>query len=380
MLNPVPAQSAARQPRSIVKVGIGGVNSGVVMPGWISWSVDNNSFYAADTFRVTFAISQLPPQFNAAWWALQTDVYVEIFAGFPANPDNGAYAATDLLSLIYGKTDEIVFDPVRRVIELNGRDLTSTLIDTKTTEKWKDQTASQIANILALRHNLTPVVTATKIVTGTYYTLDNVTVTDQRSEWDLLSYLASKEKFNVYLAGQSLHFEPIVPANSNPYLLQWQAPTADNASPTLNAMEFRFSRTLTIAKGISVVVKSQNQKGKNFTVTWPGKGKGIQAGQASPFGGTQIFSFVLAHSDPQKSLLYAQKMYREITAHEYKLDVTLPADNILNPRLLMQVAGTGTNFDQTYYPDTITRDFSMDEGYKMRVHAKNHSPQSVIIP
>ena len=381
MLNSVPAQSAVRQPRSIVKVGVGGVNSGVVMPGWISWSVENNSFYAADTFRVTFAISMLPPQFDAAWWAQQTDIYIEIFAGFPANPENGGYESTDLTSLIYGKSDELTFDPVRRVIEIRGRDLTSTMIDTKTTEKWQNKTASQIATLLAARHGLTPAVTATKTVTGTYYQLDHVTMTDQRSEWDLLAYLANKEQFNVYIAGQTLHFEPVAAPSAEPFVLQWQPPTKDNASPVLNATEFSFSRTLTIAKGVAVVVRSWNMKNKKgFTVTWPSKGKGIQAGKASPFGGQQIYSFVLPNRSQQEALVFAQAKYKEITAHEYKLDASLPADNVLTTRTLIQVEGTGTPFDQTYYPDTITRDFSMDEGYIMRIHAKNHSPQSVVQP
>lgn len=35
-----------------------------------------------------------------------------------------------------------------------------------------------------------------------------------------------------------------------------------------------------------------------------------------------------------------------------------------------------TPFDQTYYPDTIVRTMSMEEGYYWRVEAKNHSPDS----
>lgn len=381
MLNTVPVQSALRLPRSIVKVGIGGVNSGVVMPGWISWSIENNSFYAADTFRISFAVSGLPEGFREDWWALQTDIYIEIFAGFPLNPTQGRYQASDLASLIYGKADDLTFDPVRRVIEVHGRDLTSTLIDTKTTEKWVNNTASQIATALAKRHHLTPVVTATKSKAGTYYEIDHVSLTDQRSEWDLLTYLASKEQYNCYVSGQELHFEPKDTQNSDPYVLQWVAPKENNHTYMFNGMELKISRTLTVAKGITVVMRSWNAKHKKgFMVTYPGKGKGIQAGKASPFGGNQIYSATIPNKTQQELLDLAQAKYKEITAHEYKLEAAMPADNLLTARTKIQLQGTGTEFDQIYFTDTITRDFSLDEGYMMRIHAKNHSPESVVLP
>ncbi|MFD2271423.1 hypothetical protein ACFS07_10485 [Undibacterium arcticum] len=42
------------------------------------------------------------------------------------------------------------------------------------------------------------------------------------------------------------------------------------------------------------------------------------------------------------------------------------------------MVGTGTAFDQTYYPESIVREMDLTGGYTMTIKAKNHSPQSVI--
>ena len=73
---------------------------------------------------------------------------------------------------------------------------------------------------------------------------------------------------------------------------------------------------------------------------------------------------------------YAQARYREIIAHEMRMRARLPADNLLQAKSVIKVQGTGTAFDQTYYPMSITRMMSMDEGYTMLVDAKNRNPDS----
>src|SRR5258708_3913007 len=91
-------------------------------------------------------------------------MYVELFIGFPADVSN--FTPADLKSWIYGQVDEIEIDPVQNTIHVRGRDLTRVFIDTKTTQKWPNQTASQIATSLAKGHGLTPVVTATTTKVG----------------------------------------------------------------------------------------------------------------------------------------------------------------------------------------------------------------------
>ncbi|MGA3803681.1 hypothetical protein ACI2VP_05295 [Ralstonia nicotianae] len=367
-LNDLPVQPNVRQPRAIVKV------AGIQVPAWISWEVNNNTFYQADTFRVSFAASALPAETDANWFSDQKEAFVEILSGFPADPTS--YSETDLDSLIYGRVDDVEYDPVSTLLTLTGRDLTAAFIDAKTTIQYQNLTSSQIAAQLAANHGLTASGPATTAPAGTFYAYDRVSMTDQRSEWDLLTWLAQQEGFVCYVAGKVLHFEPRPPAPAEPYELRWTV--GDNGLPLANVQDLRVSRSLTVAKGITVVVRSWNAKqSKGFVAYYPSKGKSTQAGAASPFGNTQVYSVTRGGLDQAAALALAQQMHHEITQHEMKLRARLPADNILTQTAMVRMSGTGTAFDQDYFVDGITRSMSLDEGYVMEVSAKNISPETV---
>jgi hypothetical protein len=225
--------------------------NGTPMPGWVDWEINNNTNYQADTFRVRFAFSALPQAAGPDWFASQSTIGVEILAGFPPDPTN--FRETDLISWISGNVDDLEFDWPRAEVTLTGRDLTSVFIDTKTTEKFTEQTSSQIATTLAARHKLsTQYITATSTKVGTFYKKDMVLMQDQRSEWDLLTYLAGKEQFEVFVAGQALYFQPRPLASTTPYLLTWTYP-GDNPTHIFNGTGLTLSRNLNVARGIVVV-------------------------------------------------------------------------------------------------------------------------------
>lgn len=370
MINELPIQPTARQPRGIVLV-----NS--MQVAWIDWEVNNNGFYQADTFNVTLPISGQDPEMTLSWWAEQTALNVEIFVGFPANTDK--FTIGDLGKLIEGQTDDLTIDLVARTVRLSGRDFTARLIDTKTTHKWQNKTASGIAIAIAKSHDLTPIVTATKKKTGKYYQLDHAKLTNQQSEWDLLTYLAHEEGFQVYVKGLELHFEP-KDDSTDPYVLQWDDVT--NAHPTFNGMQLSFSRNLTLAKDVIVKVRSWNQKQKKgFTkIAKATHNKDtVLKGAAQPTGEAQVYSYVVPNLTPEQALQKAQALLKNITQHEMKLSATLPADNILTPQCILQVKGTGA-YDQDYYPDSVIRRMTFGGGYVMDVTAKNHNVESTVMP
>ncbi len=363
-INSAIPQSAVRQPRGAIKI------NGVVVSGWISFEVDNNTFYQADTFRVTFAISMLPLAFNQAWFSVQTQIDVEIFAGFPVNAEN--YTVAELDSLILGRVDTIDFNPVSRTLDMSGRDYTSLMIDTKTTKKWQNMRASAIAAQIATAHGMdTRYIVNTTSRVGTYYDIDSVRMTNEHSEWDLLTWLAAHEGFVVYAKGNALHFEPKPSPTVEPYVLQWQEPDADRGYFQGNFVSIDFTRNLTVAKGVVVWVQSVNPKTKKtYAIAYPqAKAKGTMPGQSSTHA--QVYTYRKAAMTPEKALQFAQEKHREITQHEMKLSASLPADNLLGVASIIKVVGTGTAFDQIYYPDSITRRMSVDEGYMMQVSAKN---------
>jgi phage protein D len=361
----LPTAPSARQPRGVVKL------AGVIVPGWIAWEVENNVFRAADTFRVGFAVASLPVARDAAWFAIQTEITVEIFASDrPTDP--GAYVPAAGDRVIYGQVDDIDYHPALGTIELTGRDLTSRLIDTRTSVNNSNQTASQIASIIAGQHGLKPVVTATTTRVGTYYANDHVDVSQQQSEWEILIKLADYEGFDVFVTGDELHFEPKPPEGSSHYALVWTPPTPDTAHPSLNATTIALSRSLTIAKGVSVEVRSWNAKQKKaFTAAWPRQVKQVKPGAST--NENQTYRFSIPGLTQDQAQARAQKLYAQIVQHMVKLSADLPGDGLLDCTKTISLRGTGTAFDQVYFPDSVRRSMSMDEGYRMSVTAKNIS-------
>ncbi len=365
-LNALPVVASARQPRGAVKL-----NGNFV--AWTEWQIENNVFRAADTFSVHIPSKGLSAPYDAAWLTSQTGLTVEIFANAaPSDPANYVPAAAD--RLIYGQTDDITFDPVQGVIELTGRDFTAKLIDTKTSENHQNQTSSAVATLLATREGLKPVVTATTTIIGTYYTQDHTDINQQQSEWELLTKLADFEGFDVFVSGDELHFQPKPTGSGSRYALVWTPPTDDTAHPNLNATTINLSRSLTIAKGVTVTVRSWNAKQKKaFTATWPRSAKPVRPGQSD--AKNLAYNFTVPGLTQDQASLRAQRLYNQIVAHMVKMSADLPGDGILDCTKTIDIRGTGTTFDQVYYPDSVKRSMSLSEGYRMSVTAKNISSE-----
>jgi len=372
MLNTFPADSAARQPRAVVRVG------GVPMDGWESWEVTSNTYNEADSFRVSFAISALPATMGADWFASQTQMFVEVLAGFPTDPANPN--AVELTSLIYGRVDDIDLDMVASKLTLTGRDLTAVFIDAKITSTFENQHVADIVTQLAQSHGLTPVVTGGTDIAGTLYKRTQVRMQADRSEWELLTWLAREEGLVVYVTGNELHFEPDDRDSGEPYLLYWEPANSTFGAPQSNAVHVSFSRSLTVSKGITVTARSPSITKKVAVVeSYPAAPKNIQAGKATPFGGVQTFSYTLpAGRTATQVQQYAEATYRQIVSHEMKLNAVLPGDGILSTKASLRVQGTGTAFDQDYFPHEIVRSMSLDDGYLMTVSAKNTSPANEV--
>lgn len=377
-LNIVPAVPTARQPRGMVLLGDPN-QPGTSVP-WFDWDVDQNTWHSASTFRMRLPISALTSPIDLTYILSTNPIQAQIFAGFPGNPDQ--YGTSDLQQLITGNVDQINFDPVRRLLVLTGRDYTSLLIDTKTFDRWTNQTASEIATTLAKRHGLTPQVTATTGAVGKIYEIDTIHDRHGSTEWELLTWLAGIYDFVTYVQGMTLYFGPKPdPSTATPYALQWVNPDALTATTFQgNVLDMSFSRTLTVGKGVTVQVHSFNHKQKTgFTVTYPeSKAKGIKPGSAT--APAQVYSYIIANLTQQSAQQRARQIYDDIIHHELKMTAELPGDNILQPNVMVSVSGTQTPFDTMYYVEAVSRRMSMDGGYTMSVRGKNHSLDTTVIP
>lgn len=373
MNNPDPVSTATR-PRGAVFA------NGERIQGLVSFEVDNNTFYQADTFRVTLCLSDQPPNRGFAWWAEQREIEMEMMLGLPADPNS--FQRETLQSLLIGNVDDIEIDPIADEILLGGRDLTARFIDTKTVEKYQNQTASEVAIKLAKAHGLTPVVTVTQGTVGTYYQIDHAATQDDRPEWDVLTYLAQVSGFVVYVKGRELHFKPKPdPAKVEPYVLRWQPPTQDQRAPVFNGSRLRFSRNLTVARDIKVSVRSYNQKQKRgFTKT--AERKRIKNKTASKVGRSglppQQYSFFYPNMTPDEAQKKANQLLKDISEHEVNLSADVEGDTSLNQGTVLKVEGTATAFDQLYFPASVVHSFDFDSGYRTLMRAKNSSPESTV--
>lgn len=362
--NPEPAPSV-RHPRGAVRI------NGMLLP-WVSWEVDNNAYRAADTFRVIFAAGALPAGYGLDWFGTQKQINVEIFATTDCQAERYSPAIAD--RKIMGQVDDLEFDPQAMTLTITGRDLTCRLIDTKGTVGYLNKTASEIATLLAEAHGLRPVVTATTTHIGTFYGNDHTSLTQERSEWDILCELARFEDFDVFVVGEELHFQPKPSDIGERYVIQW---ANQDGIDRANVTEMRFNRSLTIASGVIVTVKSWNAKQKKaISVSWP-KNVGITKPGKSGAGTPLQYHFNHPGLDEAQAAQYARRKYDEITRHMLAMSADMPGDDLLDCQRIVAVRGTGTCWDQDFYPDSVKRSMSAtpDEGYRMSVTAKNISQE-----
>lgn len=373
MINTPFSGSAGSQPRGMVYA------NGERVFGVVSFTVDNNNFFQADTFRVTLSMAGQPANRGFDFWASQESVQIELLIGFPNDPDN--YGRGDLTSFLLGNVDDFEFDPNADTMTMAGRDLTSKLIDYKRTIIFTSGSliASDIVKQIAAERGLTPVVTTTSVATGGYYQIVKALVESNASYWDIITKLAQIEQFQAYVKGSELHFEPRTPTSASPYVISWQAPTPDTGYVVSNAPRLTFSRNLSIAKDLKVRVISFDQKTKKIVNEVADRKRVYNKSTNKVSKSTeppQEYIYHLPNLTANQAQARAQAVLIELSRHEMNLHAEMPGDLLLTPQNIIQVQNTNTAFDQTYFPSSITRTYSMTEGFVMSISAKNQTPNN----
>jgi phage protein D len=344
-----------RYPRAAVLI------NGEDIGGLISWSTSENEFSSPDSFGAVWAEATLPKDRGAAWFdSLEVGAELEIRCGYVNDPFS--FTASDLPLVFVGAMDDITNDWMTGELIVSGRDLTAKLMEAKTSEKFINRTASDVAETLAKKYGLDAVVTATTDKVGRLYKADNVEIQSERTEWDLLSWLARESGFVTYVQGRTLYFGPRTTEEAaTPFVINRSQLAAD-AVATGNYSRLETHRTLTVAGDITVTVRSWGQKSKT-SVTKTAKRQG---------GGTkQEFSYNIPGLSADQAQQKANQLLAELSQHERKLDYSGPGLNV-GISDLIRLEGTGTTFDALYYPEAIGREWSVDEGYSMTLSAKNH--------
>ena len=362
-INDPQALGTVRQPRLRI------LCNGQPVGGALEFEVTSNNYYQADTFTAKFSLND-NPNFGLSWWG--TTPTQQILLDMQASLDNGS----SWTSLLIGQVDHMHAEVHNGLINVDGRDLTAYFIDAKTQETFINQTSSQVVQTLAARHGLTADVTPTTTLVGRYYGDDHERIslnefTHTTTEWNLLCSLAQHEQFDVYVTGTTIHFHPSTKQDSNPWVVQWDA-----SLPSMNGVSLDLERSMSMAKDVVVVVRSWNgRQGKGFTKFSP---SGARINSITS-GKTQQFAYVIPDLTEVAAQDVANKLREDITKHERLVTVSAPADLIVGPRNMLQVIGTGSSWDQTYYIDWVRRTISFEGGFPMTIHAKNQSAQTQVV-
>ena len=325
--------SDARAPQVSVFV------NGQTIPGIIDVEISANNHLAADRYRLRASLSAT----GYATWVGDT-MDVEIRAGLA-----GAWR-----SLITGEADRLEFDVGRGEVHVEGRDLTSRFIEARTQESFENQTASDIAATLAARRGLIPVVTPTTAIVGRDYQSSYSRMTlDQHArattEWDLLIRLAEGEGFDVWVDGQMLYFAP-----------------PDQTASTLlltprDCLSVRLERLMSLSGGVSVSVKSWDCRGQTGV---------LQTASSASDGEPRSYVVVRPNLSAGAAQAEAQRLLTQMCQHARGVCVEMPGDLTTQPRDILVLAETNTDFDGVWTVTGVERRISFGGGFVQTVEAR----------
>lgn len=338
---------------------------GEILAGAFQAEITSSNRFGADRFSVGATIG--PDSYeDQAFWATQNDLYVDV----QFSVDQGQ----TFISLIEGFTDQLFLDPIGGTVRLRGRDLSAGLIEARTQEAFANRTASEIATMFAQRHALTAAVAATSTPVGRYYggsyaagTLDQFT--RSTTEWDLLAFLARCEGYDLRVRGTTLYFQPMADTNAAVVRIR-----PDDVSRMI------LGRALSLAGQVEVTVKSWNSQLQQSIVECV-RGS-IDSVDAAAQGGHSSappkFVIVRPNLTSDVALRLAQQQIEELCQHERTVELVMPGELTLMPGDPILLEGTGTQFDQAYYVDTIERVMQPRTGFSQFVSLRHTSPRSYV--
>jgi hypothetical protein len=353
----------SRKPRYQVLI------NGVLMPGVTETCWQQADAYQCGTFSFTKALQPAGGEkFNAPFWADTTSktIMVEI----KAVTDGEGFT-----SQFVGRIDGHAYDPIANTIHANGRDLAGAFIDARVVDSYSNNTASEIAALLAKGH---PEITATVIsktttLAGRYYNASTDTTTTGNftsavNEWDLLCLLGQKEGIVPYIQGTTLHFEK--PA-TQPDIFRIYVNRQPDGRVESNALQIQLCRSLTIAKDVEVFVKSW-ESARKFPVLGHSVTRSIKRPEGDHAQATKYY-FEFPNLTQAQADAAAQREALDITSHERTACFTLPGEITIKPQTVIQLVGTGTDYDMIWYPMTVARTLNM-QTFITTIQAKNCSP------
>jgi hypothetical protein len=344
-------------PRSIVKV------NGVIVP-FRSWQVDQNGYSSADTFDLTLpfrVVDHLKGTTDLANSSdqesillTQPDILVEIYAGYPSNPDR--YNENDLTQLMYGYLDTVdfYFDEQGERVEIQGRNQVAPFMDTKTTDKFPNLTSSAIVITFAKQQGLSYQVTPTYTPAGSYYSDDHVTLTSDITQWDLMNFLADQEGFILRVKGNTLYFGP-----RDSFLKNTDLPYTWGQ----NVKTMKLSRSPHASKDIKVEVITWSSSKKSRIVTTSQS----TTTHASRISGTSshqqwVETYYIPGLTREQAQRRADAILDQLSKSELTGQITAQGNDAMSIDQPITIHGVGLGLSQRFWPTRISHSFDLQQG------------------
>jgi len=305
--------------------------AGAALPGVIAAEVESRSTATAARFRVRVADSP-------AALEMLSDPTVQI--AVDASVD-GTTA-----QLVLGRMDTLVRDPLRGTLDVEGRDLTALLIDSRPQELFVNQTASGIAQSLAQAVGLTCNADTTSATVGRLYGTERDRLALPRfarvaTAWDQLAILAATEGLRVWVDGTVLNLQ----ADDG------GTPVPLDVSGTISA---RLVWQAAIARGVEVVVASWGTRLAQATEAQAGQAGGVQHRIVRPN---------LAQAEAQALATQAQA---EVARHERVIEVAMPGELAMRAGGAVQFTGVA-DWEGAWQVASLRRTLDVRGGFRQFV-------------
>lgn len=334
------ASGTSRAPRAWLSVG------GMAVP-LLAWEAQVNRLQQADTFHASTAVNVAS---IGAWSALEYEP-AQLWAS------NEGFGGGRVLVDGYLDAVDVEINPARYTVTFQGRGKESKLIDAVNTQKDVDKPASDIVRDIAGKHGLSADVDPTGNQAGKQHTEQHTHLTHNQTDWNTIAELAQREGMIFFMAGGTVYFkEPGADYGLAAYPV-WFSPPGPGGHADGNFTQIRLRRNTHLAQGVESTARSAHTWKKESYVSKEGGGK-LKFVKELPG---------LLQDQVQR---IARKEFETKTRHEMNVDVTMPGDVNIDPRMMLNLSGFG-GWDQGYFIDTIVHSGTVDQGYQMAIRGKN---------
>jgi phage protein D len=316
--------------------------------------VVHHATYTASTFRIRIPLTGNPDLQIYDWSDLNSArvrIQISLDSGVP------------FVDLIEGSTDILELNPVTGVIQLEGRDLSCSLLDTKMPTDFQNQTPTEIARVLAIKHGLTPVIATTSAYVGRLYSNNyNITSLAQysklASDWDVLALVARSEGCDLFVNGTELVIQPQISRSDAPQYVRLSELT-----------DLRLFKVPALAGGGVVTVTSWNSATGALASGTSNIGSARNT-DSNASDSQSKYTLVRPNLSVSAAQTLATREASQTMRNSQSVQFTMPAEYLLDPHRPIRLEGTNTSFDDIYGIDTIARSYRPKSGLTQTVRAR----------